>query len=305
MTTVLNLGGTIALSYEESGPVTLSGPELLGETDLAFIEIDPVQSNALGWTHLLALREELLGMSRRGDREAVVITGTGTVEDVATFLQLVAPADLRIALLVSLQTANRGTRAPGIDAALAWLASNTGDPLRLFVDGHPFSYPFEKRWKADEWEFISASPERFVPSWRLSPSSQLNPVMPAVPVVSVGIGCATWIRDVTELVPSAGLVLEAYGAGDVPPEIFPAIGAYIARGGHVVITSHGRPGRIEPTYPNIPGTSHEMLSAGCYGGGLLTSRQARMRMAVALASGMAGAPRQAFETFPFPDQHGR
>jgi L-asparaginase len=298
MTTVLNLGGTIALSYDDAGrPMTLSGVELLGDGH-AFVDIDPVQSNALSWTHLVALRDELLAVAVRGESGAVVITGTGTVEDVATFLQVATPAEVRVALLVSFESATRGQRAPGIDAALAWLQSEDEYGLRLFADGLPFSYPFAKRWTDGDWEFVSPSSDTLLPAWRLASTSRLDPLMPIVPVVTAGIGCGPWVRQVIEDVPSPALILEAYGAGDVPPDIFPAVESYLASGGRVVVTSHGRPGRVEPTYPGIPGTSHELFVIGCYSGGLMTSRQARMRMAVALASGEPDAPQQAFERFP-------
>jgi L-asparaginase len=291
----MNLGGTIALSYDEAGPVTLSGTELLGESDLAVVELEPVQSNELSWTHLLALRAELLSMSQGGEHQAVVITGTDTVEDVGNFLHLAAPPDIRIALLVSLQTASRGKPVRGIDAALTWLRSDGDSRLRLFVDGIPYSVPFEKRWAGDRWDF-PASPDTMMPPWRVPASSRLDPVMPTVPVLSVGIGCGTWARQLIELVPSAGLVLEAYGSGDVPPDIVQSLEAYLASGAHIVITSLSHHSRVKSSYPNIPGTSHGLLSAGCYSGVSLTAREARMRLAIALACDSNDAPRRAFET---------
>ena len=158
MTTVLNLGGTIALAYDEAGPATLSGAELLGESDAKLVELDPVQSNALSWQHLLAVRHELLSIAASGPADAVVITGTDTVEDVGNFLHLAAPPGLRIALLCSLRTATRGQRAPGIEAALTWLRSDTDGALHLFVDGNPYPVPFEKCWTGSRWDF-TASPD--------------------------------------------------------------------------------------------------------------------------------------------------
>jgi hypothetical protein len=147
MTTVFNLGGTIALAYDDVGPVTLTGAELLGESEAEMVDLDPVQSNALSWSHLIALRTRLLAVADAGEREAVIITGTDTAEDVGTFLHLVASPGLRIALLCSLHTATRGEKAPGVREALTWLRSETGgfSPLQLFVDGNPFGVPFEKR----------------------------------------------------------------------------------------------------------------------------------------------------------------
>jgi L-asparaginase len=300
--TVLNLGGTIALSYNEAGQhVTLSGIELLGDVEHEFIELDPVQSNALSWEHLLALREHVLKVSRSGRREVVVITGTGTVEDVATFLQATCPPDVRIALLVSFHDASVNRRAPGIDAALTWLRSDDAGGMRLFSDGTAFDYPFEKWWDSGVWEFRSKSPYTGVPVWTLPNSVALSAAMPRIPVVSAGIAAANWIGLLIDLVPNDGLVVEAYGAGDVPPDVARQLVAFLTRGLPVVITSLARPGQIEPTYRGIPGTSHGLLSAGCYGGGVLTARQARMRLAVALASGIPDAPRQAFASFP-PDR---
>jgi L-asparaginase len=296
--TVLNLGGTIALSYDAAGrPVTLSGPELLGDEPHEFIELEPVQSNALSWSHLLALRSRLVELARAGRRQVVVITGTGTAEDVATFLHVAGPVDTRVALLVSFEDASAGGRAPGVGTALAWLRAGETGGLRLFADGTGFDYPFEKHSGAGTWQFLSKSSELGVPTWRLPPSCTLAREMASVPVVSVGIGAAGWIGQLLDSVPTDGLVLEAYGAGDVPPEVADHVTAYVAGGGVVVVTSLARPGRVEPTYPGIAGTSHGLLAAGCYGGGVLTPRQARMRLAVALASGVPDAPRQAFASF--------
>lgn len=302
--TVLNLGGTIALSYDEAGNhVTLSGPALLGNEAHEFIELSPVQSNALSWKHLVALREQVKKLTESGKNNVVVITGTGTVEDVATFLDVVRPPDIRIALLVSFESASVGRRAPGIDAALAWLRSADVGDIRLFADGTAFDYPFEKRWRSGAWEFVSKPRDTSLPAWTLPLSSRLEETMPCIPVASAGVGADNWIGQLVDLVPSDGLVLEAFGAGDVPPEVAQHIAAYLTSGGQVVITSLARPGRIEPTYPGIPGTSHGLLSSGCYGGGVLTARQARMRLAVALASDVPEAARQAFASFnPYPSR---
>jgi len=108
MTTVLNLGGTIALTYDDDVPVTLSAAELLGESDAEMVDLDPVQSNGLSWAHLLAVRHELLSIVAAGASDVVLITGTDTVEDVGHFLHLTAPPGLRIALVCSLDTATRG-----------------------------------------------------------------------------------------------------------------------------------------------------------------------------------------------------
>jgi L-asparaginase len=295
---LVNLGGTIALSYDTAGrPVTLSGRELVGDVEHELVEVDPVQSNALSWRHLLALRAHVVSLVDRGVKGVVVITGTGTAEDVATFLDIASPPGVRIALLVSFLDATSGGRAPGVAAALSWLGAEPSDGLRLFVDGDPFDYPFEKHFGCGAWAFGVTSPRDGVPEWRLPVAASLAEVMPVVAVAPVGIGAWDWVGQLLRAVEPDGVVLEAYGAGDVPPEVAEHVGAYLARAGRVVVTSLARPGLVEPTYPGIPGTSHGLLAAGCHGGGNLTARQARMRLAVALASGIPDAVRRAFASF--------
>lgn len=294
---VLNLGGTIALSYDEFGQhITLSGDQLVGDVPHDLIEVDPVQSNALRWEHLVALREQLQSIAHSGRREAIVITGTGTAEDVATFLAAVTPPPMRVALLVSFHPAVPGRRAPGFEAALAWATARSEAPsqIRLFVDGIGFNYPFEKRWGDRGWEFVSKSSDSQSPTWVAPTSCRLAPTMPIVPVVSAGIGAGNWIGSALNAFTADGFVVEGYGAGDVPPDVADHIVSYLDRGGDVVLVSLAHPGLVEPTYPGIPGTSHGLLAAGCLEAGLLSARHARIRLAVAIASGIADAPRLAF-----------
>ncbi len=121
--------------------------------------------------------------------------------------------------------------------------------------------------------------------------------MPTVIVIPAGIGCGQWASAVIDSVPSAGIVLEAFGSGDIPPDLVPSIESYLRRGAKVVITSLAPHGRVEPMYPAIVGTSHELLKAGVYSAGTLTARQARIRLAVELASDASGEVLQAFERF--------
>ncbi len=177
MTTVLNLGGTIALASEDERPVTLSAAELLGESNAVMVDLDPVQSNGLSWARLLAIRHELLSIVAAGASEAMVITGTDTVEEIGNFLHMTTPSGL--------------------------------------------------------------------------------------------------------------------------PDLVPSIESYLHRGGKVVITSLAPHGRVEPVYPAILGTSHELLKAGAYSAGTLTARQARIRLAIELASDASADVLHAFERSPY------
>lgn len=82
---------------------------------------------------------------------------------------------------------------------------------------------------------------------------------------------------------AAGLVIEALGRGNVPPETLPAIRAAIAAGLPVVIASRCLRGRVLDTY-GYPGGGHELKELGCLFAGPLPGQKARIRLMLALAA---------------------
>jgi L-asparaginase len=80
-----------------------------------------------------------------------------------------------------------------------------------------------------------------------------------------------------------GLVLEAFGRGNVPPETIPAIGEAISAGLPVVVASRCLRGRVLDTY-GYPGGGHELRKLGCLFAGSLPGQKARIRLMLALAA---------------------
>ena len=86
---------------------------------------------------------------------------------------------------------------------------------------------------------------------------------------------------------AAGLVVEALGRGNVPPETLPAIREAIAAGLPVVVASRCLRGRVLDTY-GYPGGGHELREMGCLFAGSLPGQKARIRLMLALGAGDAG-----------------
>ncbi len=80
-----------------------------------------------------------------------------------------------------------------------------------------------------------------------------------------------------------GLVIEALGRGNVPPETLPAIREAIAAGLPVVVTSRCLRGRVLDTY-GYPGGGHELKEMGCLFAGSLPGQKARIRLMLAIAA---------------------
>jgi L-asparaginase len=83
-----------------------------------------------------------------------------------------------------------------------------------------------------------------------------------------------------------GVVIEAFGSGNVPPGAVPAIGRWLEQGKPVVLASRCLYGTVQPTYA-FEGGGARTTAMGAIPAGPRTPSQARMELTIALS---AGAP---------------
>ena len=83
----------------------------------------------------------------------------------------------------------------------------------------------------------------------------------------------------------AGLVIEGFGAGNVPPGIVPAVEKLIEDGIPVVLTTQCTEGGVWPIYA-YPGGGADLVKKGVILGGRLSGAKARIQVMVALGAGM-------------------
>jgi L-asparaginase len=111
------------------------------------------------------------------------------------------------------------------------------------------------------------------------------PVDPATPVdvFFAAAGCDSRLLDAVRR-ESCGAVIAAMGRGNVPPEMVPGIGRYIADGKPVVITSRTGGGRVGHTYA-YPGGGRTLEDMGAILAGSRRPQQARIDLMLALGAG--------------------
>lgn len=287
MTVAINLGGTVALRYDEGGdPVTLTGREVLGDPDFPVTDLNPVQSNAIAWSHLIELRSTLIALYAQGERRFLVLTGTDSAEDILYFLALTCPAQTRVALVVTMAaSAAEGDQSTSLASALAWVQDETTPALALWCDGQRYEPPVQKLLDPQTWHFHFQEhrlPDK-LPPWRVGIEATIAARMPTVPIVSVGIGSAAWICPFLESLQFDAVVVEAYAAGDVPPEVARAIVRTSRAGRPVVIASRSRPGCVIAKFPGVAGASAQVLTSGALSAAQLAPHIARIRLALSLA----------------------
>jgi L-asparaginase len=82
-----------------------------------------------------------------------------------------------------------------------------------------------------------------------------------------------------------GVVVEAYGSGNVPPGAVPAIGRWLAERKPVVLASRCWWGQVTPLYA-FDGGGARTTAMGAIPAGPRTPAQARMELAIALSAGV-------------------
>jgi L-asparaginase len=82
-----------------------------------------------------------------------------------------------------------------------------------------------------------------------------------------------------------GVVIEAFGSGNVPPGAVPAIGRWLEEGKPVVLASRCWWGQVTPTYA-FDGGGARTTAMGAIPAGPRTPSQARMELTIALSAGV-------------------
>ena len=286
MTVLLNLGGTIALSYQNGRPKDAGFQELVGD-DVSVVDLAPTSSNGLEWRHLTILRETLLAKWRVGETRFLVTVGTDALEEVLYFLSLVGPPNARTAVV----GAFRPRSAPDSDGplslslALEWLENSEREGVVASCGGQLVKGARVEKVFLGTWLFQPCSPsDEGLSPWILNDQLKLRKRPPCVPILPVGVDAGVWLAGILRAGCFEGVVVEAFGPGDVPPTLVKPIRRLLSRQIPVVLASRSTPGRIEPSFPGIPGTSSELLSFGVLSAGALDSIRARIRLLVALAA---------------------
>lgn len=296
MTIAINLGGTIALGYEGDKPVSVSGSQLIDDHGLEVIEVNPVQSHAMTWKHLVEIRTALRRAYAQGERRFLIFTGTATADDFLYYISLIRPDDARVLVMVSMRPAELDSPTPlGLERSLRWLSQDGAGVALSWGEQIEESALVEKVFRS-RWVFESITHEVSLPDWRLPLSAHLSESMPNVLLLSSGIGLAERQAELlqdTRMVD--GLVLDSYSGGNIHPLVATRVQELAKAGLPVVLSTRSRPGSIQPKFPNVDGASFELLTAKVMGAAQLDAHKCRIRLAVGLAADQHVA--ELFETW--------
>lgn len=303
---LITTGGTISMRVdpERGGAVpTLSGEEIVrmvpGINRVARLEVR--EFGKLPGPHMTIermweLRAEILRAVQEGFEAVVVTHGTDTIEETAYLLDRSLPAVVPVVLTGAMRNSSE----------LSW-----DGPVNLMsavqVAASPESRGRGTMVAMDERmvqgaEVVKTHTEEFgtfqSPNWgplgivdkghvlyyresRRKPT--LAPDAPVTPVDLVKIVAGADARLIEASLESGarGIVLEALGRGNVPPEVVPGVRRWTEAGRPLVVTSRSLRGRVLDTYAYMGG-GHVLREMGAIFADHLTGQQARIELMLAL-----------------------
>jgi L-asparaginase len=303
-------GGTISMVRDETagGNVPAHGGEALvsfapGLTAVAPFVIDDwgrYPACHMGHGKLWELRNHVAEVTRTKHPDGIVIThGTDTIEETAYLLARTLDPEVPVAITGAMRTSSEpgwdGPRNLTDAARVAASPMSRGRGTMVVFDGlilagrevakvqatalDAFANPHGKpsgRVDQDSVHFAAPPIGRAV----LDPRG-LTARVALIPMV---VGDQGELLDLARATHD-GVVVVAFGSGNLPPAAVPAIQRWIADGKPVVLASRCLYGEVTPVYA-FPGGGASLVRDGVIPAGARTPSQARMELVICLSRGV-------------------
>lgn len=309
---LLFTGGTISMQHDAAagGNVPAHGGETLvglvpGLDLIAPFRIEnwaKVPACHLGPDRLWALRERVRELSERGEASGIVVThGTDTIEETAYLLGRTLPGTVPVAITGAMRTSSDdawdGPRNLLDAARVAASPASAGRGAMVVFNGEILAGETAVKTHATGLAAFSAphaTPVGRVEDGRVGyhapPAGRPAEVRPLgltarVALVSLIVGDDGTLLDLARP-EHDGVVVEAFGSGNMPPGAVPAVRRWLDDGKPVVLATRCARGKVTPIYA-FEGGGARTVAMGAIPAGPRTPSQARMELVLALSAGTA------------------
>jgi L-asparaginase len=311
---LLFTGGTISMQRDPvaGGNVPTHGGEELVRFARGLDAIGPyrienwamVPACHLGPDRMWELRGRVQEIAESREVQGIVIThGTDTIEETAYLLDRTLDRRLPVAITGAMRTSSdEGWDGPRnlLDAAtVAANSQSAGRGVMVVFNGKVFAGRTAVKVHATDLDAFAAP--HAAPIGRVedgcveyvgqrgggAAGQQLRPngLMARVALIPMVVGDTGEMLDLARPTHD-GVVIEAFGSGNVPPGAVPAIRRWIEEGKPAVLASRTPLGVVTPLYA-FEGGGSRLVAMGAIPAGPRTPSQARMELMIALSSGAA------------------
>lgn len=305
---VLHTGGTISMQADATGAVVTSQDNPMNHVSnpLEGIEVHTLDffnlpSPHIKPKHMLALYHKI--KEEADNYDGVVIThGTDTLEETAYFLDTMKIPPIPIVLTGAMRSSNE-LGSDGVYNYLSALRVASDDKVadkgvlvvmndeihaaKYVTKTHttnvstfqtPTHGPLGLIMKQEILYFKTAEPRvRF----------NLEHIQGLVPIISAYAGMTDELIDMLDLEQLDGLVIQAFGAGNIPKETAQKLENLLQKGIPVALVSRCFNGIAEPVYA-YPGGGVQLQRAGVFFVKELNAQKARLKLLIALNAGLKG-----------------
>ncbi|MFK4965247.1 asparaginase [Lactococcus garvieae] len=307
---VLHTGGTISMAEDASGRVAPNAVNPMNSVDMHLDSIHMVSEDIFNLPSPHITPKEMLLIKKRINRafdqeefDGVVIThGTDTLEETAFFLDSTIPRGMPIVLTGAMRSSNElGT--DGIYNFLSALRVAADDASRdrgvLVVmndEIHSARYVTKTHTtNVSTFQTPTHGPVGLATKHKLfyfhtdgeNQHLDISSVKGKVPIVKAYAGMTGEVFDLFDLKSLDGLVIEALGAGNLPPTAAQKLMNIIKLGIPVVLVSRCFNGIAEPVYAYEGGGS-KLAEAGVMFAPEVNSQKARIKLLIGLNGGLEG-----------------
>jgi L-asparaginase len=312
---LLFTGGTISMEQDPAagGNVPTHGGQALVRFTRGLDAITPfriedwamVPACHLGPDRLWALRERVRQVAQSGEVRGIVIThGTDTIEETAYLLDRTLSPDVPVAVTGAMRTSSDndwdGPRNLLDASTVAADSASKGRGAMVVFNGKVFGGQTAVKFHTTAPDAFSAphhSPLGKVEQGRVWFHASRNggaarhpPVSPPgltarIALVPMVVGDDGRMLDLARPT-HEGVIVVAFGSGNVPPGAVPAIGRWIEEGKPAIIASRCPAGEVTPLYA-FDGGGSRLVALGAVAAGPRSPSQARMELMIALSAGVA------------------
>lgn len=308
---ILFTGGTISMQRDAAagGNIPAHGGEALvrlapGIEQIASYRIEDwarMPAGHFDLERLWAMRERVRELAESGEVGGIVVThGTDILEETAYLLDRTLDSVVPVAVTGAMRTSSDdgwdGPRNLRDAVAVAASPSSAGRGSMVVFAGQIFTGRTAAKSHATDVEAFTAphagpigTVSGAAVSYTSSPSTARAPLQPdslraRVAHIPMVVGDDGSMLDLAR--PGHdGVVIEAFGSGNVPPGAVPAIGRWLDAGKPVVLASRCWWGQVTPAYA-FEGGGARTTAMGAIPAGPRTPSQARMELAIALSAGV-------------------
>jgi L-asparaginase len=313
---LLFTGGTISMRLDPATGAAIPAlgaaeilaqvPQLAGVADVETEDFSRLPGPHVTPEQMWRLARRAAAWLERPDIDGLVIThGTDTIEETAYLLDLVLTSDKPVVLVGAMRTvsdpswdgpanllaATRVAAAPGARGQGVLVVMD--DQIITARDVRKVHTEASSAFAAPEFGPLGVVDGNAVifrrqvcrrPTWhddRADAGLRIGRLETRVGLVQAYTGIPVSIIDAHASGDAQGLAVIAFGRGNVPPALVPAIGALVDRGVLVTISSRCLSGRVSPRY-GYDGGGLQLANAGALLVGELSGAKARLLQMVAL-----------------------